>query len=336
MPATLLSPMDARNLILAGQAPAGLHVNGHLDFVNTADLTALPDGLTVKRLTLNGCASLRALPAGLCCYELEIQNTPIMSLPPDIQVEYRLALSECAALRSLPAGLKTGSLILRDCPALQALPEGLKVFFLDIAGCAGLTQWPKQASVRVGRLNARGCAQLSTLPPWLANLAQLDVSGCVSLAELPEGLRVSSWLDLANTQIRALPPALQGVQLRWRGVPITERIALHPETITAQQVLSESNAELRRVLLERMGYEAFFADAQAEVLDRDQDPGGERRLLRVPLQSDEPLVCVVVRCPSTGRQYIIRVPPTTWSCHQAAAWIAGFDNPDEYHPIAEA
>jgi hypothetical protein len=161
------------------------------------------------------------------------------------------------------------------------------------------------------------------------------VSGCAELAELPEGLRISSWLDLAGTAITSLPTASRGVQLRWRSVRIDERIAFHPESITAQEVLAEPNAELRRVLLERMGYDAFIVAAAAAELDRDQDPGGLRRLLRVDLDRDEPLVVLSVSCPSTGRAYLLRVPPTMLTCHQAAAWIAGFDNPDDYAPLAE-
>jgi hypothetical protein len=46
-------------------------------------------------------------------------------------------------------------------------------------------------------------------------------------------------------------------------------------------------------------------------------------------------VCVSVLCPSTGRQYIIRVPPEMTSCHQAVAWVAGFDDPALYRPLAE-
>lgn len=46
-------------------------------------------------------------------------------------------------------------------------------------------------------------------------------------------------------------------------------------------------------------------------------------------------VCVSVQCPSTGRRYLIRVPPNTRTCHQAAAWIAGFDDPRKYNPIIE-
>jgi hypothetical protein len=125
------------------------------------------------------------------------------------------------------------------------------------------------------------------------------------------------------------------VQLRWRGVIVDERIAFYPETITAQQILEERNVERRRVLLERLGYERFLLEAQVQVLSQDQDAGGERRLLHVPLQNDEPLVCLEVRCPSTDRRYLIRVPPTMCQCHQAAAWIAGFDNPDHYRPLIE-
>jgi hypothetical protein len=33
--------------------------------------------------------------------------------------------------------------------------------------------------------------------------------------------------------------------------------------------------------------------------------------------------------------YLIRVPPDTKSCRHAAAWIVGFDNPDDYHPIVK-
>ena len=350
-----LPAATARTLILGGCAPAGLRVHGHLDLSNSPNLVALPDGLAVtsldlsgctalrtlprdlrvRRLILNGCAALRALPGGLHVYELQMQYTRIGSLPPDLCVEYRLDLEGCAELRSLHAGLKTGSLILRNCVTLDSLPEGLDVYFLDITGCTGLRGWPRAASVRIGRLNASGCTWLRTLPPWLTTLAQLDVSGCANLNALPEGLQVTSWIDLAATGITSLPASLQSVRLRWRGVPIDARVAFQPETITVREILGEPNAELRRVLLERMGYEAFLSQAQAQVLDRDRDPGGERRLLRVSLPEDEPLVCLCVICPSTGRQYVLRVPPTMRSCRQAAAWIAGYDNPADYQPLAE-
>lgn len=323
----------ARELIAAGRAPAGLRVAGHLKLAglpierlpegltaDTIDLTgctalrALPPGLRARRLVLDGCTALDRLPAGLAVYELQMRWTTIATLPADLRVAYRLDLTGSAALTALPRGLRVGTLILRDCARLAALPEDLAVSFLDLAGCERLAHWPASATVRIGSLDIRGCRALTALPDGLADL---------------------TWLDLADSGIAALPPALRGTRLRWRGVPVDERIAFRPETIGAREILDEPNAERRRVLLERLGYERFVAEAGAETLDRDRDPGGPRQLLRVPLPGDEPLVCVAVRCPSTGRQYAIRVPPTTRTCRGAAAWIAGFSDPDDYRPLVE-
>jgi hypothetical protein len=166
-------------------------------------------------------------------------------------------------------------------------------------------------------------------------LAQLDVSGCRSLTQWPEDLHVTSWIDVADISLETFPQALKDASLRWRSVFVSQQVVFNPETITAHEVLSEQNLELRRVMMERMGYEKFMEQAEPNILDTDQDPGGVRKLLHIDVQGDEPLICLAVQCPSTGRRYMIRVPPDMHTCHQAAAWIAGYDNPDAYHPLIE-
>jgi hypothetical protein len=305
---------EARKLILAGEAPEGLQVRGRLDLTNTGTID---------------------LPRGLRCYHLELRGSGIRALPEGLEVEYKLDLQDCRGLEELPEGLKVGSLVLRGCTALRALPEGLDVYFLDLQGCTRLAGWPRQARVRIGRLNVSGCTRLTGLPEGLRSLAQLDVSNCPNLRELPAGLEISSWLDIGGSGITRLPASLDGVQLRWRGVPVDERIAFRPETITVAEVLGERNAERRRVLLERFGFERFMQEAGAAVVDRDRDAGGERQLLRLKLEGDEDLVCVAVNCPSTGRRYLLRVPPAMRTCRQAVAWTAGFDDPKLYRPLVE-
>jgi hypothetical protein len=305
---------EARKLILAGEAPEGLQVRGRLDLTNTGAID---------------------LPRGLRCYHLELRGSGIRALPEGLQVEYKLDLQDCRALEELPEGLKVGSLVLRGCTALRTLPEGLDIYFLDLQGCARLEGWPRRARIRIGRLNASGCTRLTSLPMGLRSLAQLDISNCPNLRELPEGLEISSWLDLGDSGVTPLPASLAEVRLRWRGVPVDQRIAFQPETITVAEILGERNAELRRVLLERFGFERFMAEAGAVVVDRDRDPGGERQLLRLKLEGDEDLVCVSVSCPSTERRYLLRVPPTMRTCRQAVAWTAGFDDPELYRPLVE-
>jgi hypothetical protein len=305
---------ETRQLILAGKAPDGLHVRGRLDLTNTGAIE---------------------LPRGLRCYHLDLRGSGIRILPAGLEVEYKLDLQDCRHLEELPEGLKVGSLVLRGCTALRALPEGLDVYFLDLQGCTQLQGWPRRAHIRIGRLNASGCTRLTSLPAGLRNLAQLDVSNCPNLRELPTGLRVSSWLDLGGSGVTRLPASLASVRLRWRGVPVDARIAFRPETITTAEILAERNAELRRVLMERFGFERFMVEAGAAVMDEDGDAGGVRQLLRLKLEGDEDLVCVAVICPSTGRRYLLRVPPTMRTCRQAVAWTAGFSDPNHYKPLVE-
>lgn len=317
--------------------PAGLKLLA-LDLRGCTRLERLPDDLEVEHLDLGGCTGLIGLPEGLRCYELSLKGTRIASLPAGLRVLYRLDLEGCTELAALPAGLRASWLILAGCTGLTALPEGLDVEFLDLRGCARLAHWPEGARVRMGHLNLRGCRRLAALPESMGRerLAQLDVTDCEALTSLPEGLQVGSWIELARSGLTALPRSMAGTPIRWNGVAIDERIAFRPEAIAVEEVLSEPNAELRRVLLERYGLERFMLDADAEVLDEDRDPGGVRKLLRVPMEGDEDLVCVMVHCPSTGGRYLLRVPPDMRTCHQAIAWTAGFDDPSQYRPVVEA
>jgi hypothetical protein len=345
-------PNDPALLLISGRAPANFRIEGLLRLPPSKKVV-LPDGLvadtldvngapvhfgkniSVRRLILKGAQGLKELPSSLRCGYLELQGTEIRALPSDLDVEYKIDLTDCAQLESLPSGLKTGALVLRNCVKLRQLPEDMQVNFLDISGCTQIRELPKSGCVRHGRLLARGCVNLEHLPDWLKELAELDLRNCPKICELPSHLRVSAWVDVAGTAVKSLPKSMSGVGLRWRGVTVNEKVVFRPETISASEVLTERNAEVRRVMLERIGFERFLKLADAKVLHQDTDHGGERRLLKVEIPNDEALVCVSFLCPSTNRQYVVRVPPTMTSCHAAVAWMAGFDNPDDYHPVVE-
>lgn len=299
------------------------------------NLTALPAGLTCGRIDASDCTGLATIGPGLAANELNVSGTAIEELPAGLRVALRLEANQCQRLKRLPAGLKVGVLSLRECPALEALPAGLDVSFLDVSGCVSLEALPDDLRIEGGRLRVRDCPRLRALPAHLGRLAQLDIAGCLNITALPEGLAVSSWIDIGGSGLMALSPRLGGIGLRWRGVPIDERIAFRPETLSHEEVLAERNAERRRVMLERYGLDRFMTDADAETLDEDRDAGGRRRLLLLKLEGDEDLVCVTVVCPSTDRQFVLRVPPAMRTCRQAIAWTAGFDDPDLYSPLVE-
>lgn len=186
----------------------------------------------------------------------------------------------------------------------------------------------------LGHLDLRGESSLYHLPENLT-CASLDISDCVHLTNLPPGLHVTNWIELAGSGITNLPTG-HGFVLRWRGVQVSDAIAFASQSITGQDILNTENVELRRVLIERLGYETFLRQVGGVVRDQDQDAGGERQLVCIAFDDDEPLMVLKVTCPSTGYTHILRVPPDLRSCRQAAAWIAGFDNPDDYSPLIEA
>jgi hypothetical protein len=316
------------------QLPSGLTAPALL-VAGARNLKALPSLLNCGRIDASNCTSLATVGAHLVANELNVSGTAIEELPAGLRVALRLEANQCQRLKRLPAGLKVGVLSLRECPSLEALPAGLEVSFLDLSGCVSLAALPDDLRIFDGRLRVRDCPRLRALPERLGVLSQLDIAGCLNITRLPEGLMVLSWIDVGGSGLNALPPHLDGVGLRWRGVPIDARIAFRPETLTHEEVMAERNAERRRVMLERYGLDRFMADARADILDEDRDAGGERRLLRLQLDGDEDLVCVTVVCPSTARQFVLRVPPHMRTCRQAVAWTAGYDDPGLYNPAIE-
>jgi hypothetical protein len=293
------------------------------------------------------------------------------SLPDECSIKGIVDLADQPSVRTLPRNLTIqGSLILRNCKNLTSLPEGLWVSgSLDLSGCDALTELPQLCVVKsltlddcnaiaelsdmsAASISARRCVGLKSVGKMI-NCTDLILSGCTNLRSLPRGLRLRN-LNVADTRLRelpsdirvrsislagsgltTLPESCRAARILWHGVPVDWTIAFHPESITALQVVTEENVELRRVLLERFGLERFISQVRVDVIDEDVDAGGERRLLCHPLVNDEDLYCLQVTCPSTRAAYILRVPPRMRTCHQAAAWIAGFDDPDKYSLLLE-
>ena len=185
-----------------------------------------------------------------------------------------------------------------------------------------------------GHLNLSGASGIYNLPENLT-CESLDISDCVNLTSLPKGLHVTRWIELAGSGITSLGKG-HGFVLRFQGVRVTDRIAFESDALSGQDILNVENIELRRVLIERLGYEKFVQQVGGLIRDRDKDVGGERQLVNIPFEDDEALMILKVICPSTGHTHVLRVPPYMQTCHQAAAWIAGFDNPNDYSPLIEA
>jgi hypothetical protein len=160
-------------------------------------------------------------------------------------------------------------------------------------------------------------------------------SGCSCPSPWHEGLGKSDYFDIKETI--ELPEAEYGnyVDKDWNKQLFdnVERIYLalkSPNKLTASQVLEEKNAEVRRVLIEKIGFERFVDLAKPEIIDKSTI--GE--LLKIKLQGDEDIVLLSVKDASTDRNYLLRVPPNMKTALQAKAWTFGFKE-NEFNPIVE-
>jgi len=80
---------------------------------------------------------------------------------------------------------------------------------------------------------------------------------------------------------------------RWHGVAVPEHVIRAPETITVAEIDAQTNAEVRRVMIERVGLARYMRDGGARLVHEDRDRFGHpRRLWKRELSGDEPIVIV--------------------------------------------
>ena len=111
------------------------------------------------------------------------------------------------------------------------------------------------------------------------------------------------------------------------GVKLPEKYGkVHSDLWQAEWLLSESNAELRRVLIETIGYDRICCELQAVELDCWQ----EYTLLKIDNADVEPIYLLKMTCPSTGFIHALRVPPDLESAQEAIRWVNWGINPEEF------
>jgi hypothetical protein len=141
----------------------------------------------------------------------------------------------------------------------------------------------------------------------------------------------------------------------YHGVLINNpEIIENPGSITVNMIEKETNAEIKRIMLEQYGWNKYLIDSKAEEISKDKFG----ILYKKIIPGDEDLVMVrVVNSTKEGlwtkqenkykffpaynekgeeyrKNYFLRVPPSTKTAHEAVAWTYDM-TPEEYNPIME-
>jgi internalin A len=118
------------------------------------------------------------------------------------------------------------------------------------------------------------------------------------------------------------------------GVILPEKYGqIHPDLWQAQWLLEERNAELKRILIQKIGYDRICQQLQAVELDSWQ----EYTLLKIDNADVEPIYLLKMTCPSTGHIHALRVPPDVRSSSRASLtakeairWVNWDIDPEEF------
>ena len=101
----------------------------------------------------------------------------------------------------------------------------------------------------------------------------------------------------------------------------------HPHQWQPQWLLTEPDPDLRRILIQGMGYGRISQELEHRTLDSWR----EYSLLEMIDEIDEePLRLLKMTCPSTGFTHVIRVPPALDSAKEAICWANWNVNPETF------
>jgi Leucine-rich repeat (LRR) protein len=114
----------------------------------------------------------------------------------------------------------------------------------------------------------------------------------------------------------------------YHGVRLPEEYGkFHPNQWQSQWILAEKNAEVRRVLIQGIGYDSICQELSAKKIDSWQ----EYALLKIDNASDwEQIYLLKMTCPSTGFIHALRVPPNLTSAREAIRWVNWDIDPEEF------
>ncbi len=123
----------------------------------------------------------------------------------------------------------------------------------------------------------------------------------------------------------------------YHGVNVSEQIIMDPASITADQIMQEANAEIRRIMIERMGEDAWLLQSGAKLVNE----GPRGKLFRVDFENgnEDPWVGVQVinstpEPDGSRHKFVIPVPPDMETAEQAVAWTFRKE-PGEYNPVQQ-
>jgi hypothetical protein len=156
------------------------------------------------------------------------------------------------------------------------------------------------------------------------------------MVERPSRLSVDAEGQLHNSIGCALQFRDGWESFAWHGTFVPDRFLQFAIKKDVTEIFYEPNVEIRRMMLEMYGLEAFIKDSGAQKVQEDKC-GALYRQEFGDNHEDIVIVHVINSTPEpdgTYNHYFLRVPPTTKTAREGIAWTFGM-TADEYDPLKE-
>ncbi len=286
-------------------------------------------------------------------YHLHLSGNQLTSLPSDLGMMTKLTCIEASTnkLTSLPASIgNLNNLTHLDLRGnqLSFLPSSIdnltNLTHLYLSGNFlqllpdGISEMVKLIKLDLTRNS------LTVLPnniDRLVNLISLNLSGNQLIA-LPDSIKLLTNLTSIHlagnplTDLSSLSKLSRLTTVSFFDVNLPSRYWTKFSEWKAEWLLDEKNVELRRRLIQHIGYERICQELGAIRLDTWR----EYTLLKIDnIQivyqgwreaGREPMVLLKMTCPSTGHIHVLRVPPEMTSAEAAITWVNHGIHPDKF------
>ena len=111
----------------------------------------------------------------------------------------------------------------------------------------------------------------------------------------------------------------------WHGIKVSKKIIETPETLTKKDIVKETNVEVRRCIIEKIGMERYAELLGVKEVDRDTVSTEEAVLYRTKRKDNilnNYAYFVKVSCPSSKRKYMLGVPYKLFNEYPKNCWDA--------------
>jgi leucine-rich repeat protein SHOC2 len=290
---------------------------------------------------------------------LDLESRRLSELPEAIGNLHNLKILdlECNELKELPESI--GSLInltelYLGFNELERLPDSIghlknltKLYLninldkpIDEDRIIEIEDWPRRY-ILFGSFET--CNFLKIFPESITNLTslvELDIADN-QITTLPSSISNLTNLSYLNidrnplTDLSILQTLPQLSIVRFLGRSLPRRYWTKFSEWKPEWLLDEENSEIRRVLIDRVGYEKICEELNTETIDIWREytllkiDGVEKYSYMVrSKQREEAMVLLKMTCPSTGHIHILRVPPNITSAEAAITWVNHGIHPD--------